>query len=218
MKKIFLLSVIISLLFLFIESKSQDVTCPPGWSAGTTEGSIINPNTNEQVDFTLHYCWTIDENGQIFVRLRGVVFYDKTKLTGMNLASAELWNLFNELMLREIANNPSSQIPPCDQNTTVVISLQKVNCWHLQDLDAIFSSTFGYVNPNNSYLGLTPCNIWGAYCQTTYNVCWDYTTTPPSLTIVSTIPPLPLQVECPESSVPFDPNAPMSTECFSTCN
>lgn len=204
---------LISLLFLFTESKSQDVSCPPGWTSGFVSSFIMNEN--EMCDFTIHYCWMIDENGQIVVRLRAVIFYDKTKLGGLDLNSPTFWDLYNELMINQITNNPSVLIPPCP-NTTSTISLQRVNCWHLQDLDEIFSLSFGYVNPNHSYLGLTPCDIWGTYCQIVYNVCWDYSQTPPELSVTSNNP-LPVGVECPESSVPFDPNAPMSTECFSTC-
>ncbi len=206
---------LITILFIFTESKSQDLTCPPGWTSGNVSDFIMNGT--ERCDFTIYYCWMIDENGQIVVRLRAVIFYDKTKLAGLDLASRAYWDLYNNLMLNKIAKSSSVQIPPCNQNTTTVISLQRVNCWHYQDLDAIFSTTYGYVNPNHSYIGLTPCDIWGAYCQITYTVCWDYSFAPPILKVVGTTQLPPMQVECSDSIGPFDPNATMSTECFSTC-
>lgn len=218
MKKIFLLSVLISLLFLFTESKSQDITCPPGWYSGTTSGSIVNPSNNELVEFDIFYCWTIDANGNITIKLKLLVVWDKYKLQGMEINTPEFWNLINELMMQDVVVNHSNvAILPCPSSTNI-ISIQRVNCWHYQDLDFPFLTANGYSNPNMSYLGISPCNIWGAYCEHSFSLCWDYSYTPPKLKITSSSSVPPIQIECPNTIDPYDPNAPMSTECFSICN
>ncbi len=218
MKKIFLLSVLISLFFVFTESKSQDVSCPPGWFPGSTYGSVLNPFNNELVEFEIYYCWTIDSNGNISIKLKLLVVLDKYKLEGMETNTQEFWDLINNFIINDVVVNHSNiTIQPCPVSSSI-ISLQRVNCWHYQDLDFNFLTENGYTNPNQNYIGISPCNLWGAYCEQSFSVCWDYSFNPPQLTITAGPRIEPIQIECPNSLEPFDPDATLSTECFSICN
>ncbi len=210
MKKVLFLSVLISLMFVFSELRSQVPPCPEGWTSGVFYGTIHNPYNNEDCDYDLYFCWMIDNNGQIVVKTRYILFWDKYSLAGLDLASNEYWDLFSNNMFNTVMNEVSSQVPPCPSSTTS-ISIRKVFCWHLEDLEATLE------NPNHSYLGLAPCDGFGlGNCKLEYSLCWDYSQTPAKL-ITTLIPQLPVGIVCPGISTPFDPFNPFSTECFSTC-
>jgi hypothetical protein len=205
MKKIFLSSLLFVML-ISMSFENSNSSCPSGYVSQTINFPI--PGISPTCTASIEICYHCNPTGISDVII-GTLTVPACADISWFLVDAN-WNTFEDFIYANI-NYGSCNPAPCDQGgTSFTVKSHRISCCYVQN------QVVGGVHYSSL---LIPCDPDGAYCESTYNVCWDgtkYVSTYVSSTPVgtpgcsATKPTLPLY--------PYTWNDPWSTSCFNnTC-
>lgn len=186
-----------------------DNTCP--WTALSELRVVTMPVTNAQCSVTVNVCVRSCPGQPCEVMLRQITFVDVGCLAGVDFASPAMKELFFELAINVASTNAGSpclaEIPPCSTSTTRQFRFWDAACRMLTS-----------VNENGAQFA--PCPN-AALCGALFNVCYDYSQTPPALITTMTgaaaIETCGQDYNAGDWVVPSNPSGPTIISCTEWC-
>jgi len=202
MKKIFLLSVLISLLFVsFIQA--QD--CPPNEGWISEYATVLVEFDGNPCLCEVYYCYKV-VNGVRYNYISQVNILDQNCLDeGIDLSDKFIWDQIVAETIKDQTeaaqwDDKHLQAPPCPEGYTIIVVVKK-SCWYWLNL--------------GNLVQMIPCPDSEYDCNTTYNICYDYADpTLPELQIIQ-VGGMSFLCNVGVGGI-WHPNIPQS-QCWTTC-